>query len=183
MIERVYRYEANDYNLSIFFNDSVQVNLRGFCWVILTFHALFSIMYLMNRYIVPILLAILVFALFASIFWFYETRYMVGRASISQASFSSDNSYVFVTPLQAKADGSERIRVSIFLLNNQGLGVMGKKITTVNNPKLIIDPVQPLTDDKGKAVFDVSSQHTGEYFLDILVDTTILPQKAHVSFK
>lgn len=136
----------------------------------------------MKRFLLPFFLILLVFLLFASFFWFYEAKYFIGRASVSQASISVDNSYVFVSPLRAKANNQERIRVTIFVLNNQGLGVMAKKARLTNDQKLSVETIQGLTDDHGKAVFDVSSGTPGEYYLEVMVEGTSLSQKAHLSY-
>ncbi len=133
-----------------------------------------------NLLYLMIFLAVLIF--FSSFFWLYEAKFFVGRASVSQASFSVDNSYLFLTPLRAKANNNEKIRVTIFVLNNQGLGVLGKPVTLGQDPNLKIEGIQIQTDSYGKATFDISSSKTGEYFLEVKVDGTTLPQKAHLSF-
>lgn len=112
----------------------------------------------------------------------YQAKFFIGRASVSQASFSVDNSYVFVTPLRAKANAQEKIRITVFVLNNQGLGVLGRRIVIGNDPNLIIEGIQPISDSQGKAVFDVASKKPGEYYLEIKIDNQILPQKANLSF-
>jgi len=125
-------------------------------------------------------LIILIF--FSGFFWLYEAKFLVGRASVSQASFSVDNSYVFLTPLRAKANNSEKIRITVFVLNNQGLGVLGKTVTLGQDPNLSVEGIQIQSDSYGKATFDVSSNLAGDYFLEVKVDGTTLPQKAHLSF-
>jgi len=107
---------------------------------------------------------------------------MTGRASVSQSSYSIDNSYVFVTPLKARANGQEKIRITVFVLNNQGIGVMGKKAFVALDPNLNVESVQGLTDSYGKAFFDVSANKAGEYFLEVKIDDTPMKQKAHLSF-
>lgn len=136
----------------------------------------------MKKKILFLLLILLIFIFFSVFFWLYEAKYFVGRASVSQASFSVDNSYIFFTPLRAKANGNEKIRVTVFVLNDQGLGVLGKKVVLSSDINLKIEAVQPQTDQHGKAFFDVAASQAGEYFLEVKVDETTLPQKAHLSF-
>ena len=119
---------------------------------------------------------------FSLFFWLYEVKFFVGRAAVTAQSFSIDNSYLFTTPLRASANGQEKIRMTVFILNNQGLGVMGKNVQPSENKDLTIETIQGLTDGYGKAYFDVSSTHPGEYFLQITVDGTALKQEAHLSF-
>ncbi len=125
----------------------------------------------------------LVLACAATFFGLYQgTKYLIGRADISNASYSVDNSYIFISPLQATANGQEKIRVTVFILNNQGLGVLGKKVAVKPVQGLSIETVQSLTDQSGKAVFDASSTISGEFYLEVLVDDKSLPQKAHLSY-
>ncbi len=119
---------------------------------------------------------------FVGAFGLYEVKFFTSRADISQASFSIDNSYIFSTPSQARANGQEKVRLTVFILNNQGLGVLGKKIFIGTDPSLNIEAIQGLTDNYGKAYFDISSSKAGEYFLEIKVDDTALNQKTHIIF-
>lgn len=136
----------------------------------------------MKKTLIFLSFILLILGLFSLAFWFYEVRFFVGRASISQQSFSPENSYLFVTPLRAKANEKEKIRVTIFVLNNQGLGVAGKKVFIGRDQNLYVDEIQALTDNFGKAVFDISASRPGEYYLEVKVEDKVLPQKAHLSF-
>ncbi|PIV09129.1 hypothetical protein COS31_03015 [Candidatus Roizmanbacteria bacterium CG02_land_8_20_14_3_00_36_15] len=136
----------------------------------------------MKKNIGFLLLILFIFIVFSGFFWLYEAKFIVGRASVSQASFSIDNSYLFFTPLQARAGNGEKIRLTVFVLNNQGLGVLGKSTVVGQDPSLTVEGIQPQTDSFGKAIFDVSASKAGEYFLEVKVDGQILPQKAHLSF-
>jgi len=138
----------------------------------------------MQKVIIGILLFIIILLLFSGFFFFYEARFMSGRASVVSNSFSPDNSYVITVPSKAKGDGLQKIRVTVFILNGQGLGVLGKqvKIATPTNSNLVIGNTQPTTDSIGKAYFDVSAGSSGEYYLEVTVDGISLPQKAHVLF-
>ncbi len=136
----------------------------------------------MKKNLIFLILFLSILLVFTFYFGLYEARFYIGRASITQQSFSIDNSYLFVTPLRAKANGIEKIRINVFILNNQGLGVMGKEVFLGVNPQLKTEIIQGVTDNYGKAVFDVSSATPGEYYLEVKVDGKILPQKAHLSF-
>ncbi len=108
-----------------------------------------------------------------------------GQASSSRADslISADNSYLFVSPLSALAGGSEKIRVTVFILNGNGLGVSGKKVSLIITPSLNIDEAQSVTDSYGKAVFDISAQTPGEYTIRGEADSVKLPQNVKVSFR
>ncbi|PJA55780.1 hypothetical protein CO165_01735 [Candidatus Roizmanbacteria bacterium CG_4_9_14_3_um_filter_33_18] len=136
----------------------------------------------MKRSIIFFIILLLVVVGFIGAFGLYEVKFFSSRADISQASFSIDNSYIFSTPSQARANGQEKVRLTVFILNNQGLGVLGKKIFIGTNPSLNIEAIQGLTDNYGKAYFDISSSKAGEYFLEIKVDDKALKSKAHLVF-
>lgn len=133
-----------------------------------------------NRAII-LFLALLV-ALLGGGLWLSSGQFTIGRASVTIQDVSVDNSYVFVTPIRAKANNDEKMRITVFVLNNQGIGVIGKKVILSTHKNLAIDQVQAVTDNFGKAIFDVSSGIAGEYYLDVHIETQLLPQKAHLSF-
>ena len=136
----------------------------------------------MKKHLIFLILFLLILVSFSFFFGLYEVRFFKSRASVFQASFSVDNSYLFVSPLRAKANGQEKIRITVFVLNNQGLGVLGKELFLSPNPDLLVDIIQGKTDNFGKAFFDVASTKPGEYYLEVSVDGQKLPQKAHLSF-
>jgi len=136
----------------------------------------------MKKTLFFLILGLVILVLFSFYFWFYQARYFIGRASVSQSSFSVENSYLFVTPLRANANGQEKIRATVFILNNQGLGVSNKKVILTDNVDLKLDIIQGLTDNYGKAIFDISTNKAGEYYLDVQVDGRSLPQKIHITF-
>jgi len=138
----------------------------------------------MKKILLFLLMVLPILLIFTYFFWLYEAKYFVGRASETKSVFSIDNSYIFISPLRAKAsqDNNEKIRVTIFVLNNQGLGVLGRSVNLELSPFIKIEAIQAITDDYGKAVFDVSSSKIGEYYLGITVDGTDLKQKAHLTF-
>lgn len=111
-----------------------------------------------------------------------------GRASSGAAGnpigiLSRENSYTFVSPVSAKSDGKSLIRVTVFILNNQGLGLAGQKVSLrIKGGDSDITPVQPETDAFGRAIFDVSSQNPGDYTITAETGGAELPQAVKVSF-
>lgn len=136
----------------------------------------------MKKTLVLFLTLLFIGLLSASFFWMYEGKYFIGRASMNQTSFSINNSYVFSTPLQAEANGEEYIRVTVFVLNDQGLGVPGRNVSLTVPESITMTSVQPVTDQYGKAVFDLSSRIAGEYYLEVTVDSVSLSQKIRLTF-
>lgn len=98
------------------------------------------------------------------------------------SSVSIDNSYLFASPLTALA-GGEKIRISIFILNKQGIGLSGKQVTLGRSDGVRVDVIQAITDFLGKAVFDVKASKPGLYYIEAAVENQVLPQRVAVTFK
>jgi len=70
---------------------------------------------------------ILLAGLTVSIVLVSRTAIFSPRATSSnQNAINIQNSYLFASPLTAKADGNEKVRLTIFLLDNRGIGVPEK---------------------------------------------------------
>ena len=136
----------------------------------------------MQKFLLSAILFFLILISFSLFFFFYETQFLGSRASMVKTDISVDNSYVFTNPLKAQSDGKDKIRITVFILNGQGLGVLGKNVTMNTNENLKFDVIQQSTDSTGKALFDVSSTVPGEYYLDVSIDQVKLPQKARLTF-
>ena len=106
----------------------------------------------------------------------------LGIKELTLYTFSIENSYVFISPLRAKADNQEKIRLTVFVLNDQGLGVQGKKVTINTANQLNIEVIQGLTDGVGKAVFDITSANVGQFYLKVLIEDKALLQEPQLSF-
>lgn len=93
-----------------------------------------------------------------------------------------ENSYLFVSPLQAKADGTEKVRLTVFLLDSRGMGVPGETVTLKLPSEVVSSTSQPVTDDLGKAVFDLTSTRPGSYSVSAFNRHHELSQKARLIF-
>jgi hypothetical protein len=135
----------------------------------------------MSRQIFLILFLFL--ALLVSVFLTLKVTIYSSKASTRQVTLTSlANSYLFASPIQAKADGQELIRLTVFLLDGQGLGIAGQKIDLLRSQTLTVHETQPLTDDAGKAIFDLSSLTAGAYELTARIAAKNLPQKVKIIF-
>jgi hypothetical protein len=95
---------------------------------------------------------------------------------------SSENSYIFASPLRAKT-GGEKIRVTVFILDTKGLGMQGKSVTVGSGNGLTVTPIQPVTDAQGRATFDVDSAGTpGVFIIQASANGVTLTQKATITF-
>jgi len=136
----------------------------------------------MQKFLLSAILFFLILIAFALFFFFYETRYFSSRASMTIVDVSAENSYVFMNPWKAQANGKDKIRVTVFVLNGQGLGVPTKRVLLGIDPRVAVTNVQDTTDTVGKAIFEFSTTVPGDYYLDVKIDAITLPQKMKLSF-
>jgi len=137
----------------------------------------------MQKAIIGILIFIIVLMFFSGLFFFYEARYMSGRASVVNNSIDPDNSYITYNPLSAKASGDQKIRVTVVVLSPQGLGVSGTAVS-LSNPgdALKMETVSGKTDTFGKAEFNVSTKTASEYNIEAKAGGVAITQKAKLLF-
>lgn len=132
-----------------------------------------------------ILKVTILFTFLFAVFFYYIFFTQINQqfTSANEAGvYSQENSYMFLSPLRARANGEEKIRLTIFILNQRGLGVSGRSVSIQEAENLEIEVIQGLTDSFGKAVFDISSTEQGEYFVDIMIDSTVFVRRPQLSF-
>jgi len=101
---------------------------------------------------------------------------------VVSSGLSLDNSYIFASPLRAKT-GSEKIRVTVFILDEHGLGISGKNVSITGGDLLQVTPIQPTTDSQGRATFDIASATSpGTFVIQASTGGVTLTQKATISF-
>jgi len=134
-----------------------------------------------NKYL--FIIGFLSLALIASVFLVVRTTTTYQRAATSSnGSIVLENSYLFASPLQAKADGKEMIRITIFLLDGRGIGVANQTVS-LNLPKTItVTNQQEITDQNGKAIFDLVSSTAQTANITAKTDTAKLPQSVKIVF-
>jgi hypothetical protein len=134
-----------------------------------------------KKYLIIILFLSL--ALVASLFLVLKTTVFVKKASTSnQSTVVLENSYIFVSPLQAKADNKEKMRLTVFILDGRGLGVSNQIVNLSTSAKISITEIQKTTDDSGKAVFDLSSNISGQFNISAKTQSGTIPQQVKVVF-
>jgi len=129
------------------------------------------------------IIAFLSLALIASLYLVARTTIFVKKASVgNQSTVVLENSYVFTSPLQAKADGKEKMRLTVFILDGRGIGVANRNITIKTSSKVTILEIQSLTDETGKAVFDLTSESAGQFNVSAVTPSGTVPQQVKVLF-
>lgn len=130
-----------------------------------------------------IIVGILLICLIITIILIPKNLVLFSKATSSSSStVTLENSYLFASPIQAKADGQEKIRITVFILDGRGLGVSNRTVA-LNLPQHFVNVhIQPITDESGKAIFDISSINQGTFNISALADNKELPQKLRVVF-
>jgi hypothetical protein len=110
------------------------------------------------------------------------------RAANQSGQFSLANSYIFGSPLVAQGNGEEKIRVSAFLLDAKGRGVSDQQVSLnvvakagTGQPQ--VNVVQEVTDEFGKAVFEVTSVNVGQYVVSASVGGLEFPQTVTLTYR
>ena len=134
-----------------------------------------------KKYLVIIIFLILVLS--ATLTLIFRTVVFSGKAvTVNQSPVALDNSYLFASPLQAKADGKEQIRITAFILDGRGLGIPGQTVTlSLPQTVTVLSPL-PATDDTGKIIFDLSSPAAAKIDVQAKVGAGTLPQKVKIVF-
>lgn len=94
---------------------------------------------------------------------------------------SSNMSYVIGEKLLCKADGLDKCIVDVFIADDEGLPVLGKKISLkgIDNVKAIVD----VTDKLGKASFELVSSVEGQYQIFAVVEGKTLSRSVTITFR
>ena len=130
-----------------------------------------------------LIIIILVIALLVSLTLAFRTTIFTNRAAnYTDNSPVLINSYLFASPLQANTKNNEKIRITVFILDNQGLGVADQSVTLTSQKNLTVENVQASTTDTGQASFDISSTTPGKYPISAKVGTNQIPQSISITF-
>ena len=130
-----------------------------------------------------VLIFFLILVLIATLFLISRLTIFYGKATtVNESPVALENSYIFASPLQAKADGQEQIRITVFLLDGRGLGVPNQTvILSIPQTISILNP-SPATDDTGKITFDLSSPVATQINVQAQTGGKTLPQKVRIVF-
>lgn len=128
-------------------------------------------------------IVLLVLSLIITTLLITQTTIFSSRANSTNNHLpTKENSYLFASPIQAKADGQEKIRITVFLLDSDGIGVSQQKVILNTSSKVQIETLQSITDDTGKATFNVYSTIPGKYEISATTSNLTLSQKINLLF-
>ena len=130
-----------------------------------------------------LLIIFLLLALGISLTLVFRTTIFTNRATFyGNTNPVLKNSYLFASPLQANTKTQEKIRITVFILDNQGLGVANQKVSITPLPNLDIENIQDTTNEVGQAVFNLSSSTPGKYIIQAQLGSSQIPQSISITF-
>jgi len=130
-----------------------------------------------------LIIIILVIALLTSLTLVFRTTIFTNRATFyTDTNPVLKNSYLFASPLQANTKTQEKIRVTVFILDSQGLGISNQSVSILPQPNLNIENIQPVTNEVGQAVFNLSSSTPGKYIIQSQLGSQQIPQSISITF-
>ena len=103
--------------------------------------------------------------------------------------YSLSNSYVFAAPILAQADGQQKIQVTVFLLDEKGIGIKDQPVnlllrpleSTAASPQ--IKAVRPTTDSLGQAIFEITCRQPGKFQVVATVNGRQLIRTTRIIFR
>ncbi|MFZ3301206.1 MAG: hypothetical protein WA152_00655 [Microgenomates group bacterium] len=137
-----------------------------------------------NFLILVIILIIFLITLGILVYYVRFQTSIAPRASSQNTTnqLSLSNSYVFASPVRAAA-GGDLIRVTVFILDDEGNGLYDKKVELKPSvATLEVKEIQAMTDETGKAIFDLSSDQVGNFTIEVLANGIVLPHSLKVVF-
>ena len=94
---------------------------------------------------------------------------------------SIDDSYVLGSKILARADGEDKCKINVFLMDEKRKGVAGKKVELVGAKNIAV--VNDLTDNNGMASFEIDSDEAGQFELVAVAEGVPLNKGVTVTFR
>ncbi len=137
---------------------------------------------MLKRILTIVILILLILGLILVVYLVRQKTQLPGRAT-APGVLSLENSYLFASPLVARAGSEEKITISTFVLSDQGLGIPDQKVVLYSAPALQASVVRDETDSRGLAVFEITSQTPGQFNLWAVVSGKgQIKQQVNVTF-
>lgn len=107
---------------------------------------------------------------------------MTKAAPARKVSF--EQSLVLGEKILAKADGKDKCKVNVFILDPEGKGVEKKRVELSSLEKTInIEPVQGITNSDGRVGFEINSVSEGQWEVKAAVEGIELAKGVKVTFR
>lgn len=104
--------------------------------------------------------------------------------SLTQAAPAQDvsleSSIIIGEKVLAKADGEDKVKVNVFIMDKSGKGIKGKNVELTGSMAGL--PMNGLTEDDGKSGFELSSNNKGQFKLGANVEGIEMGKYITVTF-
>ena len=100
--------------------------------------------------------------------------------AVPATTVSLTDSYVIGEKILCKADGQDKCKVNVFLLDKNGKPVVGKSASMTGEAE--IDTLNQLSDRDGKVSFEISSRTEGQVGLQVTHQNVPLGSSVTVTF-
>jgi len=94
---------------------------------------------------------------------------------------SINDSYVIGGKILAKADGVDKCRVDVFVVDSTGKGITGKRVS-LEGLESIVESVK-MSGDNGLASFEITSLKEGQFELNAGIEGVPMPRTVKVTFR
>jgi len=102
------------------------------------------------------------------------------KASVG-VTVSLADSYVIGEKILARADGEDKCRVNVFLMDREGRAVPGKEVEMTGMEGIVTE--KAISDTNGKVSFEMSSNKEGQYDLKAMVGGAEMSRGVTVTFR
>lgn len=116
---------------------------------------------------------------------FYLGSFVIPRVILTLSSKASNaqrvsvkNSFLLGVKILAKANGEEKCVVNVFVLDADGKGLLGRQVQLSG-----LGSFDAVTDNLGKATFELTSTEAKQYELTASVDGVSLEKTMKVTFR
>lgn len=103
------------------------------------------------------------------------------RAAVSE--LSTESSYVFVSPSVMPYGVNNKVRITVFCIDNKGFGKPNMRVALETSSDIVVSVIQGLSDDKGKAIFDAFAIKPTSTTLGVYCGTTKITSEAQLNFQ
>jgi hypothetical protein len=136
----------------------------------------------MKYLIICIVLFILLFSVIAALM-ITDTYVFKPTARASLQETSEESSFVVESPSIASLKAKTKVRASILCLSTTGKAISNIEVSIQGQESLVIDPIQPITDSRGRAIFDISALQRVNTELPVFCGNTKIIPSVHVVFE
>jgi len=134
-----------------------------------------------NQVVILVTLLISVAVLFVVAYSLVPKIFVSLTKAAPATTVSLTDSYVIGEKILCRADGEDKCKVNVFLLDKNGKPVVGKSVSMTGEAQ--IDNLNQLSDKNGKVSFEISSRSKGQASLQVVYQGVPMGSAVTVTFR